>query len=458
MPYYPDDTIVAIASPPGGAARGIVRLSGPDMLPCLTKVLHTASKTLPAAVTASMCIDGAVSLEGMASRLPCEVYLWPDRKSYTGGPVAELHTLGSRPLLEALVRTLCRAGARLAEPGEFTLRAFLAGRIDLTQAEAVLGVIDSQDHSQLDVALAQLAGGLGAPLGRLRDELVELVAHLEAGFDFPDEPIAFITPDQLRRQLTAAAQTVADLAAKIHARGDTAPAVRAVLIGWPNTGKSSLFNALSGCCRALVSREPGTTRDYLTAELDLEGVRSELIDTAGVEADPENAPADIWQAVQDVTHEQIQRAQLHILCIDATRPLNPWEESRLLEAPAPQSIVVLTKIDAADNPIPVAGAIPTSSVTGHGLERLGARLRQAVLDVGVAGDGMVAATATRCQESLRQAADCLQRASQLANTGGPEELVAADLRNALDALGMVVGAVYTEDVLDQIFSRFCIGK
>ncbi len=520
---YPlDDTIVAVASPPGGAARGIVRLSGPRVRASLATCFRADGRRELSAAVRAEAIAGSLRLAGMASPLPCELYLWPEGRSYTRQPVAEIHTLGSRPLLEAVVRGLCASGARLAEPGEFTLRAFLAGRIDLTQAEAVLGVIDAADPGQLEVALSQLAGGLAGPLGRLRDGLVDLLAHLEAGFDFADEDLPFLTADELAGQLDEAAKSVARLGRQMASRGEAAPAVRAVLVGWPNVGKSSLFNALSRQAGALVSEHPGTTRDYLTAELELGGVKCQLIDTAGLgpkkgtgpicRNGPEGASHkldlspfsshEIEQAARAASREQSRRAHVQIFCLESTRPPNDWERSQLEQAAGGVRVVVLTKIDLLriQKPPPLAPlagrgaggegfsdslasrsadlgggisdagvvgavsdgeirrALPTSSVTGEGIDRLRDELRDAVLAAGACGAEVVAGTAVRCRESLRLAAEGLERARQIAGSGTGEELVAAELRVALDELGKVAGAVYTEDVLDRIFSRFCIGK
>ena len=480
MPYPLDDTIVAVASPPGGAARGILRLSGPDVSACVEQVFQPDEPVVLSEMTMATVIRGALRLDEGAPPLPCDLYFWPTGRSYTGQPAAEFHTFGCPPLLEAGVERLCEAGARLAEPGEFTLRAFLSGRLDLTQAEAVLGVVDAADGRQLDVALEQLAGGLAGPLDRLRDELVDLLAHLEAGFDFADEDLPFITPDQLDRQLAAAAETIAKLARQMGSRREAAELVRVVLVGWPNTGKSSLFNALAGKTGALVSGEPGTTRDYLTSELDLDGAKCLLVDTAGIEPAPAGPDEDLRRAVQAASDKQSRAADLRILCLDSTRPLNPWERDQLASDDVSR-LVVLTKIDLivgkkGTGPICakpgtdrrlVAGRSgkldlspfsPTSSLTGEGIDALRGRLREAVLTVGAAGGETVGATAVRCRESLRRGAQALQRARQTAGSGLGEELVASEIRVALEELGKVAGAVYTNDILDRVFSRFCIGK
>jgi tRNA modification GTPase len=485
---YPlDDTIAAIASAPGGAARGIVRLSGPKALECTAAVFRANDGEPICTPPYPKATGGSLSLNAIYSPLPCDLYLWPKGRSYTGQIVAEFHTLGSPPLLDALVKSLCRAGARIAEPGEFTLRAFLSGRVDLTQAEAVLGVIDAANPRELQVAIAQLAGGLAGPLNKFRDMLLELLAHLEAGFDFADEDLPFITAEELERRLNQAAAEVRRLADQMQSRGTSQTAVRAVLFGQPNTGKSSLFNALTRKEHALVSELPGTTRDYLVAELDFGGRKCQLIDTAGVKHMPTasvgTAPDNIIntpdQAAQAAAAEQIQRAQVRLLCLDAARPPDAWEldeiakghandEARHSCLPVTRQIVVWTKIDAVgtnakptDSCKPLTQRQPvafTSSATGQGLDELREELRKAVEGVDTSQGDFVASTAARCQESLRCAGEGLQNALELVRQKSGEELIAAEIRAALDELGEVVGAVYTEDVLERIFSRFCVGK
>ncbi len=452
-----DDTIVAIASPHGGAARGIVRLSGPGAVSCVGQCFRADDLRELAETVRPAAIAGAVQLPNMASTLPCDLYLWPDGRSYTGQPVAEIHTLGSPPLLDAVLRACCDGGARLAERGEFTLRAFLAGRLDLTQAEAVLGVIDAADPRQLDVALAQLAGGLAGPLHELRDTLVDLLAQLEAGFDFPDEELPFIDAAELDRQLNVAAGHVRRLTGQMESRGETGGEIRVALVGLPNTGKSSLFNALARGANALVFDHPGTTRDYLTAQLDLDGVKCQLIDTAGVEGDQDQPIDGVGQLAQAASSQQARQAQVRILCLDSTRALHDWQWDES-NAAGGHLVVVLTKIDVGVPKYSAEEAIPTSSVSGEGIDALRSALRRAVLEAGASGAGVVAGTAVRCRESLRLAAECLQRAGRIARTQAGEELVAAEVRVALDELGKVAGAVYTDDVLDRVFSRFCIGK
>jgi tRNA modification GTPase len=452
------DTICAIASPPGGAARGILRLSGPEVRACLRRVLDADTTVDWEAFKAPSVFRGSLALvPPVNSRLPCDVYLWPTGRSYTGQPVAEIHTIGSRPLLEAGLRALCAAGARLAEPGEFTLRAFLAGKMDLTRAEAVLGVIDAADPGDLSVALEQLAGGFSEPLGQLRDRLLDLLAHLEVGFDFADEDLPFIAPDALDRQLAAALETVERLGRRMGSRRAASGLPRVVFVGWPNTGKSSLFNALAGRDAAIVSEHPGTTRDYLGAELDIHGRKCLLVDTAGIAADRIDEASGPEVASQAAASEQARRADVRLLCLDSSRPLNAWERGQLADETGPR-VVILTKADATRRINPDVLALPTSIVTGEGIDELRERIAEAVAAARWSASAVVPGTAARCRDSLRLAAECLVRARNVLQAGLGEELVAAEIRLALDEIGRVAGTVYTEDILHRVFSRFCVGK
>lgn len=465
MVYDPQDTIVAIASAPGPAARGIVRVAGPAALRCVTQLWRAPPRESLADLARPTMLTGSLDVGAPFGLVPCNLYCWPNARSYARQPTVEIHTIGAPPLLEGMLAAICRVGARAAGPGEFTLRAFLAGRLDLTQAEAVLGVIDATDRRELDVALSQLAGGLAAPLTSLRDSLLELLAHLEAGLDFVEEDIEFITAAELRSQLSAAAEQVAEIERRTETRAVVRETVRATLVGSPNVGKSRLFNALLDRSASIVSATPGATRDYVAGELSLDGACVELIDTAG--ANPqEHAPLGgpqpvVDTAAQRVTDEQRGLAQIELFCLDATRALNGWERAALATpARAATRLIVLTKIDGLRNLTAMAGAVETSSATGAGLDDLRTRLRAAALDRQTvsADNPLVAATAGRCRESLRGAAAALTQATELVGGPASEELIAAEVRVALDEIGQVTGAVYTEDVLDRVFSRFCIGK
>ena len=467
-----DDTIAAIASAPGGAARGIVRISGPRVIELLLGCFRSLAGDDWTTSRRAVAMDGQFDAGPTAGTLPCDLYLWPTNRSFTGQPSAELHTIGSPPLLDAVLAAVLASGARLAQPGEFTLRAFLAGRIDLTQAEAVLAVVDAHTGADLAVALSQLAGGMAGPLNRLREELLDALAQLEAGLDFADEDIDFISPDELTLRLHSAADVVSRLVSQLGARSETSLAHRIVLIGRPNVGKSSLFNALLGDSAAITSDVAGTTRDFVSRRANWHGVDVELIDTAGADVaiddthdvrrggSENRATEDIATAAQSAMSQQSARAALALLCLDSTRPLDDWER-REVGRRDQRRLLILTKTDArpahAGAELP-AGAIATSAVTGAGLDALRRAIADRLQSGSAASLAMVPSTAARCGESLREARDSLTRALQVAAASQGDELTAAEIRLALEAIGRVTGAVSTDDLLDRIFSRFCIGK
>lgn len=434
----------------------MVRLSGPTVVTLLREVFDSQAGTQIDQVRCASVIPGYLRLRQWDADPPCDLYLWPGTSSYTRQPTAELHTVGSPALLEAALETVCGAGARLAEPGEFTMRAFLAGRLDLTQAEAVMAVIDASGPQQLDTALQQLAGGLTLPLTELRENLLNLLARLEAGLDFVEEDIEFIGAAELESQLKLSADRIQETLLQMESRLQTVEGIRVVLVGAPNVGKSSLLNAIAGKTAAIVSEAPGTTRDYITCRVDIDGVACELVDTAGVEmANPVRGTA---AAAQQVTSQQRRRANLQIFCIDSTRPLNAWERGELSSQPPEPRLLVLTKCDYPNVLQLGKDAIRTSSRTGSGVKELLLAIYRSAFLVDDSLGNVVATTAARCHKSLTAAHESLARAMLEVQGATGEELVATEVRFALDELGKVVGAVYTEDVLDRIFSRFCIGK
>ncbi len=367
--------------------------------------------------------------------------------------MAEIHLVGSPPLVGLLLAHCLSKGARQAEPGEFTLRAFLSGRIDLTRAEAVLGVIDAANPAQLEASLQQLAGGLSGPILALRDHLLDVVAHLEANLDFTEEPdVDPMLRTALADELDASAREVQALARRLDDRDRPDGHPRVVLVGPPNAGKSRLFNALLGRDRAIVSPQAGTTRDYITAVCDCDGLIVDLVDTAGIES----AGDAITARAQTARAEQAARADLLLDCrsADAVDPATD-------DFPDRDAILdVRTKCDLSPAAGPADGAngpLRTSAATGEGIEALKATIAQRLR--GEEGEGSLpSGTAARCRGSIVRAEAALRSAVESMALGGGDELVAFDLRLAVEELGKVVGAVVTDDILDRIFRRFCIGK
>lgn len=453
IPLDPADTIAAVSSPPGPGFRGLVRLSGPAAW-AIAQAGFAPDDERPMPAIAERR-EGRLRVDGVRTWLPAAIALWPAPRTYTGQPMAEIHTVGSPPLLAMVLAHCLARGARHAEPGEFTLRAFLVGKLDLTRAEAVLGVIEAGNPAQLDAALAQLAGGLAGPVARLHDRLLDILAHIEANLDFVDE--ADVDPlgrAELAASLAAAAVEVRGIADRLRDRDRPGGHPRVVLVGPPNAGKSRLFNALLGRERAIVSPIAGTTRDYLAAPCDCNGLTVELIDTAGIEP-PVSSIAAQAQGHRD---DQAARADLLLACrspdTDAPAPA-PAPALAWLPLGAPR-LDVGTKGDLAP-PGAGAGLLMTSAATGAGLAQLRAAIA-ASLRSRAAEIDLPSSTGARCREGLSRTSRALADASETLRAGGGDELVAVDLRQALDELGKVVGAVVNDDILDRIFRRFCIGK
>jgi len=449
----PNDTIAAVASPAGPGLRGIVRLSGPDALSiALQGFIPDRKERAP--LRRAVVRAGSMRVDGLRPLLPVLLALWPEPRTYTGQNIAEIHLPGSSPLMSLVLAQCLAAGARHAEPGEFTLRAFLCGRIDLTRAEAVLGVIDARNQAQLEAALEQLAGGLSGPILALRDRLLDVLAQLEANLDFTEEPdVDPLVRAVLADELAGSATELKALARRLNDRDRPECCPSVVLAGPPNVGKSRLFNALLERDQAIVSPRAGTTRDYLTALCDCDGVTIELVDTAGIESGG-NTIATRAQALR-----LQEAARAHVL-LDCRSIDSSVDTAEVANAPGRATLSVWTQSDRGLPDPSIAGTTPmivTSAATGAGLETLRSAIAAIIRGQEVDGN-LPAGTAARCRGSLLGAEAALRAASETLIDGGGDELVAVDLRMAVDELGRVVGAVVTDDILDRIFSRFCIGK
>ncbi len=454
-----DDTIVAIASPTTPAPRGIVRLSGPDALHVLSQL------TVPiAADQGAYSVELDIDVGPPIGAVPTRVLVWPTNRSYTGQPSAEFHTYGSLPLLAALVETVISAGARAARPGEFTMRAFLAGRLDLTQAEAVLGVIEAEGRGSLDHALRQLAGNLSKPLEQMRAAMLDLLADVEAGLDFVDEDIEFISDQELIRRLLDLREQLDQTRTLLRQRDGGRANVTITVRGEPNAGKSHLVNCLADHHVAIVADVAGTTRDVVTVETSIGRHQVTLVDTAGIEDTAEGNELDElarksqWQASR-----ASRDAHLRLWCVDCTRADFQAARARLESAAddnrqGAMDIWVATKVDQASSVALPAGWLPTSSVSGEGIDDLRVVIADLIDQRDREETGSVIGTAARCRGTLEHASAATGAAIELTEHRQGHELVAMELRTAVQCLGEVTGAIYTDDILDRVFSRFCIGK
>lgn len=436
------DTIAALSTPPGPGARAIVRISGPASAAAIAHLFASPQSFIAGRRT---LLSGHLRLPYFAP-IPVDVYFWPAPHSYTGQDLAEIHLISSPPLVEMLIAQLLQAGCRAAQPGEFTLRAFLSGKLDLTRAEAVHAVIESGSRDELKQALKQLAGGMARPLQELRDDLLNLLADVEAGLDFADEDIRFVGAEEMLKRLGKALAQVTLLGKQLQQRGLSERIFRVVLTGRPNAGKSSLFNALAGA-GALVSPQPGTTRDYLVRRLQIGDIHIDLIDTPGWQTDS----GTIQTQAQTLAGEQAEQAELILLCLEAGRTISPEEEA-MIRRPHPPVVAIATKCDLEKPP---SGMTATSAVTRIGLDSLRSLLADRA---GRHKQAALAPSLSRCRHHVESCLEQLRRAHKIVLFEDPPELLALELRGTLEQLGEMAGTVYTDDLLDRIFSRFCIGK
>lgn len=445
------ETICAIASGTGGGI-GIVRLSGPEAEAIGRRLVASLAVGLESHRLVHGLARDPDSGEPLDEVLAC-VMRAP--RSYTGETVVELHGHGGAANLERLLDAAMRAGARVADPGEFTRRAFLAGRMDLTRAEAVAEVIAARSSRAVRLAQAQLRGEVSAKISSLRERLVALLAEVEARVDFPDERLDFVPGPVLAASLVALADEAASLAAT-QARGRLiTEGMDVALVGRTNAGKSSLLNALAGEERALVDAAPGTTRDFVEVEVEIAGVRVKLVDTAG----ERDAVEDVERRGLELGRRRGRRADVVLVVVDGQ--LGFGEVEARLVSEASDGVSVLVAWNKADLQ-PAVGGVPagvpvvaTSALAGLGLDSLRAAL---ALVIGGVAEDEVLITSARQRDALDQAVESLRAGAALLAADQPPELAAVDLRLALDRLGRITGDSVDDAVLDAIFARFCIGK
>jgi len=449
--FSSDDTIVAIATPSGRGGIGVVRVSGPNATDISTKILTRRAALVPRQATLTkvrLHNTGTTHIGDHA------VVTWfPSPHSYTGEHVVEISTHGSPVVLRGIVSSLVSAGARLARPGEFTFRAFLNARLDLAQAEAVADLIDAATPLQAQVAFDQLDGGLSGRIDALDQRLLDLIARLEASLDFPDEGFHFVEPDQVIARIDEVLDAL-NAVLSDEARGRLIrEGATVVIAGRVNAGKSSLFNALIGQERAIVTDIPGTTRDFLTETIDLDGLAVTLVDTAG-ERQTKDA-VELEGVVRAVRARAA--ADLVLIVIDSGEEVT--EEDRLLiESVSDASRLIVASKSDREAKWEMAGAMCVSTTRNEGLTDL----RCAIMRSLSGGEGLRDAAAIsnlRHLMLLKEARAALINArSSIRDHGAPEEFVLVDLHRARASFGEVLGIGSSEETLDYIFKHFCIGK
>lgn len=444
-----NDTIAAISTAFGEGAVSLIRVSGPEAISVVQK-LWRGRKPLTAIqsrlATLGTLADGEAKLDDVL----LTIFRAPN--SYTGEDVVEIAGHGGILVSRRVLEAVLRSGSRAANPGEFTQRAYLSGKMDLTQAEAVMDLITAQTDLALRAANEQLEGRLGVRIRELRAEVLEILAHVEAFIDFPDEDIDPDTGSLLRGRIDkalAAARALLDTASqgKVLREG-----IRAVIFGEPNVGKSSLLNLLLGHERAIVSHHPGTTRDVLEETVNLRGIPLRLVDTAGVR----HTEDEIERAGIERTRRQLERADLRLRVVDASR--SRAEQSNEEEPSPVKEILILNKCDLLEHPSwEAADAVRMSCLHGEGFDALADAVMAAVTSGAAKADWTCAINA-RHASCLERACTYLQAANGAFDQGLSPEFIAEELRAAMNAVGDVVGRADTEELLGIIFSQFCIGK
>lgn len=455
-----EDTIAAIATPLGEGGIGIVRLSGPQSLQVVSRVFSPASgANVQELVSHTIYYGHVVDSETGLSVDEAVLLLMRAPRSYTREDVVELQGHGGRAAVQTLLRLVLRHGARLATPGEFTRRAFVNGRLDLAQAEAVLEIVRAKTEAGLKAAMRQLRGGLSAPVQALRGEMMAVLATLEAAVDFPEEGIDLPGVDELEKRIYRIEEGVGALIRKAREGRLLRDGATVVIAGRPNVGKSSLLNAILGRDRAIVSVVPGTTRDTVEEEFCIGGIPATLVDTAGIRlesADPVEAEG-VRRARGALEH-----ADLTLVVVDGSEGIRPLDVHSWSEAKEPRMLVV----NKSDLPPALSpgdytnqfGVRPlfTSALRGRGVEELRAELKGAL---GAEAEGeAIAMVGPRHREALERAERQVLAARKGMGDGLSLEFVALEVRGAIDALGEILGETATEEVLDRVFRDFCIGK
>ena len=477
MSFGLNDCILAISTPSGHSLRAIIRLSGKDVFGCLRGLFA------PDAIREVVCEKGFRSyhsniyLEKEQIRIPASIYTMKSPNSYTREDIVEIHTLGSPPLLEMLMEALLSSGRentgiednieatrgiRIAEPGEFTKRAFLNGRISLAEAESVMHVIRSRTDSELLMSVANLKGKLTELMHEIQQKLVSLCARTEAAIDFYDQDIELISTREIEQELDAVKERLCMVS-----RDDQKPVishygVKTVFIGLPNAGKSSLFNKLLDRSKAIVTQVRGTTRDTLEADMVLEGVNLRMRDTAGIA----RGGGELESLAAQRTYDSMDDAQIVLFVVDGSEQLCSQQIELFDSIATRNKIIVINKTDLKQNvcyenlpsQMKAFTVVNTSVFTGEGLDRLRKAVVSKILESNVDISASDIVFTMRQKVVIGKALEIIGQISDSLIGDIGHELIAMDLRRALDTIGEVTGEVVTDDILDIIFSTFCVGK
>lgn len=453
-----EDTIAAIATPVGQAGIGIVRISGPLSVKIAQRIFRP--KRPVNRLQSHRLYLGQVH-DPSSGVLIDEVLLSCMRAphSYTREDVVEINSHSGHLLLSTILQVVLSQGARLARPGEFTLRAFMNGRIDLTQAEAVTNLINAQSERGLHLASMQVQGSFRHEIEALRHRAVDILAQAEVAIDFPEEETGILPRKEVADQIQAQVIRPIEALIEAHARRLWVDGVNTAIVGRVNAGKSSLLNRLSDEQKAIVTSVPGTTRDVIRSAITISGVPFRLMDTAGFGG----VEDEIERIGMQLARQKLAEADFLLVVIDQSRPMNQDDLDIIKKAKDKNALIVINKIDLPSRlgegsqfePIPV---VRISALTGIGLDDLRRRMVECVLDSNIDLTSSHVVPNLRHKRALTDAAGFFRGAARSLKEDAPTEIVAVELKSGLDALGEIIGETASEDVLDSIFSQFCLGK
>ncbi len=449
-PYQKGETIAAVATPPGEGGIAVIRISGDQAFNVAEKIYSGPIRSYPSHTVHFGRIVNA------AEETVDEVLIVPMRapRSYTGEETVEIHCHGGSLITRHVLQTVLDAGARAAMPGEFTFKAYMNGKLDLAQAEAVQQLIAAKNDLALHAAESHLQGALSKKIAEFQRELVDIAAILEAWVDFPEEGLEFAAFEEVIFTLKKIKEKMEKLSSTFHEGKILHEGLTLCLSGVPNVGKSSLMNALLGKERAIVTEIPGTTRDLLEADLKIGGLHFRLVDTAGIRATDEIVEQEGIRR----SRQAMQEADLVLLVLDATRGIQDEDSVLLQLAPSEKTLTIWNKIDLPSSHSQPKGSWAVSAKQAIGLEELRRAIDQKIWRSGPPSKEEVVITQLRHRQALDGATQSVQLVIEGLQSQVSAEFVAADMRRALQELGTIIGTHITEDILSAIFSKFCVGK